>query len=86
LLRSKGETAVEISGMVKAMKKVCLPVSCSGQLLDIVGTGGDGADTINISKIMQLLESVSTCIIQNAITETQITHAKSTFLNLKLFH
>ena len=50
LLRSKGETKNEVAGMVRAMNKGCSAVNLPGKkLLDIVGTGGDGADTINIS-------------------------------------
>lgn len=49
LLRAKGETAQEVAGMVRAMRTACKKVSIDGKLLDIVGTGGDGADTINIS-------------------------------------
>lgn len=50
LLRAKGETKTEVAGMVRAMNKGCNAVNLSGKkLLDIVGTGGDGADTINIS-------------------------------------
>lgn len=66
LLRSKGETAVEISGMVNAMKKVCLSVSYPGQLLDIVGTGGDGADTINISTASVVLAAACGCKVAKA--------------------
>ena len=50
LLRARGETPEEIAGMVRAMNSACNAVSLKGKkLLDIVGTGGDGADTINIS-------------------------------------
>lgn len=49
LLRARRETPLEVAGMVRAMNKVCRTVNCEGKLLDIVGTGGDGADTINIS-------------------------------------
>lgn len=49
LMRAKGETATEIAGCVRGMKKVAVPVNVEGRLLDIVGTGGDGAHTINIS-------------------------------------
>lgn len=49
LMRMKGETASEIAGCVRGMKSVAVPVHVEGDLLDIVGTGGDGAHTINIS-------------------------------------
>lgn len=66
-LRSKGEKPDEISGMVRAMKKACKPV-CLGKkkLLDIVGTGGDGADTINISTAAAILSAACGCIVAKA--------------------
>jgi anthranilate synthase/phosphoribosyltransferase len=50
-LRMKGETIPEITGSVRAMRKVALKVNVSAAdpLYDIVGTGGDGAHTFNIS-------------------------------------
>lgn len=48
-LRMKGETAEEISGMAKTMRAKSLKVNTSGQVTDVVGTGGDGQNTFNIS-------------------------------------
>jgi len=49
-LRAKGETADEIAGCAEAMREHVLRVSPKRQdLVDIVGTGGDGANTYNIS-------------------------------------
>ena len=49
-LRAKGETAVEIAGCAEAMREHVLRVSPKrSDLVDIVGTGGDGANTYNIS-------------------------------------
>lgn len=59
LLRAKGETPKEIAGMVNAMKKACNAVTLEGKLLDIVGTGGDGADTINISTAAAILSAAA---------------------------
>lgn len=49
LLRAKGETPQEVAGMVEAMRKHMIPVVTSTPTLDIVGTGGDGAHTLNFS-------------------------------------
>lgn len=49
LLRAKKETANEIIGIVKGMQKRMIRLNISSPVLDIVGTGGDGANTINIS-------------------------------------
>lgn len=61
LLRARGETAGEIAGMVRAMTKVQRSVHVSGRLLDIVGTGGDGAHTINISTAALVLAAACGC-------------------------
>lgn len=67
LLRQKGETPDEIAGMVQAMNDACNSVDLSGQkLLDIVGTGGDGADTINISTASVVLAAASGCTVAKA--------------------
>lgn len=55
LLRAKGETADEISGLVNGMKHFMIPVKADSPVLDIVGTGGDGAKTVNISTGASLL-------------------------------
>ena len=51
-LRMKGETVEEITGSALAMRDHAVPVPLNingDDLLDIVGTGGDGAHTFNIS-------------------------------------
>ncbi|EOD40097.1 hypothetical protein EMIHUDRAFT_439707 [Emiliania huxleyi CCMP1516] len=49
LLRSKGETPAEVAGMVRTMRRHMLTVSPARPCIDIVGTGGDGHHTVNIS-------------------------------------
>ncbi|KAL8471303.1 hypothetical protein ACS0TY_028817 [Phlomoides rotata] len=49
LLRAKGETFEEIVGFARAMIKCCKKVEGLENVVDIVGTGGDGANTVNIS-------------------------------------
>ncbi len=48
-LRMKGETAAELAGLSDVMLSRATPVSVPGALVDLVGTGGDGAHTVNIS-------------------------------------
>ncbi|MEM7028953.1 MAG: bifunctional anthranilate synthase component II/anthranilate phosphoribosyltransferase [Chloroflexota bacterium] len=49
-LRMKGETVPEITGSARAMRAASIKVSPSKtDLVDTCGTGGDGADTFNIS-------------------------------------
>ena len=49
-LRMKGETLDEITGAVQVMRDLAIGVEVSGDhLVDIVGTGGDGASLFNVS-------------------------------------
>ena len=49
-LRMKGETVAEIAAAAKVMRDLATRVDVSGDhVVDIVGTGGDGTSTFNIS-------------------------------------
>jgi anthranilate phosphoribosyltransferase len=48
-MRMKGETPAEVDGMAGAMLARATPLSLPGRLVDLVGTGGDRARTVNIS-------------------------------------
>jgi len=54
-LSAKGETVEELSGLVDAMLAHARPVSITGEKLDIVGTGGDQLNTVNISTMAALV-------------------------------
>lgn len=55
-LASKGECVEEVTGAARAMRERALHVEHELPLvLDVVGTGGDGADTINISTMAALV-------------------------------
>ena len=59
-LRLKGETAAEIAGFAEAMREHVLPVRPSrDDLVDVVGTGGDGANTFNISTAAALVSAAA---------------------------
>lgn len=49
LLRAKQETAEELTAIVKVLRAKMITVPTNSTVLDIVGTGGDGFNTINIS-------------------------------------
>ncbi len=49
LLAAKGETAQEVTEVAKILEREMIHVSGLKNALDIVGTGGDGYDTINVS-------------------------------------
>jgi len=48
-LRAKGESGIEVAAAARAMRARALKVRCPDGAIDTCGTGGDGADTINIS-------------------------------------
>jgi anthranilate phosphoribosyltransferase len=54
-LRAKGESVEELSGLVAAMLERARRISVKGPALDIVGTGGDGLNTVNISTMASLV-------------------------------
>ena len=57
LLAARGETADVVLGFVSALRSVMITVPNPGvgPLLDIVGTGGDGHNTVNISSAAAML-------------------------------
>ncbi|PSK87847.1 anthranilate phosphoribosyltransferase [Limimaricola soesokkakensis] len=48
-LRMRGETVAEIAAAAHVMRARCLKVAAPEGAIDIVGTGGDGKNTLNIS-------------------------------------
>lgn len=54
-LRVRGETVEEIAGAVSTMRAKMLPVVAPAGAMDIVGTGGDGLGTYNISTLASLI-------------------------------
>ncbi len=60
-LATKGETAEEITGFVKAMRKAATPVNPSENrdLVDACGTGGDRLKTFNVSTAAAIMASAA---------------------------
>ena len=48
-LRARGESVAEYAAAAAAMRAKCVPVTAPEGAMDIVGTGGDGMHTLNIS-------------------------------------
>lgn len=49
-LKSKGETAQEVAGFAKAMRKKSIKINCGDEnVIDVCGTGGDNSGSFNIS-------------------------------------
>lgn len=49
LMRMKGETVNELTAAAKVMRKLAHKIDLGNNAIDIVGTGGDGRNTFNIS-------------------------------------
>ena len=54
-LRVRGETVEEITGAVTAMRAKMAPVAAPADAIDIVGTGGDGSGSFNVSTLAAIL-------------------------------
>jgi anthranilate phosphoribosyltransferase len=54
-LRAKGETVEEMAGLAAAMLAHATPITVPGTITDLVGTGADGAHTVNISTMATIV-------------------------------
>lgn len=54
-LRAKGESPEEVAGLVESMLQHATPVVVAGRCVDVVGTGGDRARTVNISTMAAIV-------------------------------
>lgn len=58
-LRAKGETAAELEGMLRAVRsaghRVTLDGATAARAIDIVGTGGDKSNSVNVSTMAALV-------------------------------
>lgn len=58
-LRAKGETAAELGGLVDGMLGHANRIEISRRAVDIVGTGGDRANTVNISTMAAVVTAAA---------------------------
>lgn len=58
-LRAKGETVAEISGLAEAMLSFATPLQIAGRSVDVVGSGGDRANTVNVSTMAALVAAAA---------------------------
>ncbi len=58
-LRCKGESVEEMTGLVRSLLAHAEPLSVDGELVDVVGTGGDRLRSINVS-------TIASCIVAGA--------------------
>jgi anthranilate phosphoribosyltransferase len=58
-LKNKGESPEEVGALVAQMYEHCAPISIKERAVDTVGTGGDGAHTINISTTAAIIAAAA---------------------------
>lgn len=58
-LRMKGETIDEITACASVMRKVATHLTHNGEVLEIVGTGGDKSFTFNISSVSSIVTAAA---------------------------
>ena len=58
-LRAKGESPQEVAGLAAEMLAQAAPVELPVDCVDIVGTGGDGAHTVNISTMAAVVTAAA---------------------------
>jgi anthranilate phosphoribosyltransferase len=58
-LKAKGETPQEIGALVSQMYRYSSPISITERAVDTVGTGGDGANTFNISTTAAIIAAAA---------------------------
>jgi len=58
-LRAKGESVAEVRGLAQGMLDNAVTISVPGETLDIVGTGGDRAHTVNVSTMASIVAAAA---------------------------
>jgi len=59
VLKEKGETTEEVGALVAEMYEHSAPIDIKERAVDTVGTGGDGANTINISTTAAIITAAA---------------------------
>jgi len=58
-LRAKGETPEEMAGLAAGMLAHATPITIPGPVTDLVGSGGDGAQTVNVSTMATIVAAAA---------------------------
>lgn len=58
-LRAKGETVAEIDGLANGMLEKARPIDLPREAVDVVGSGGDRANTVNISTMAAVVAAAA---------------------------
>lgn len=62
-LKAKGETSDEVGALVAEMYEHSAPINIDQRAVDIVGTGGDQANTINISTMSAIVAAAAGAVV-----------------------
>jgi len=62
-LKEKGETSDEVGALVAEMYEHAAPINISQRAVDIVGTGGDKMNTINISSMSAIVAAAAGAVV-----------------------
>ena len=62
-LKEKGETSEEVGALVSQMYEHAAPINITTRAVDIVGTGGDKSNTINISTMAAIVAAASGAVV-----------------------
>ena len=62
-LRSKGETVAELTGLVEVMLEFATPIEIPGPAVDVVGSGGDRMNTVNVSTMAALVAAAAGAVV-----------------------
>jgi len=62
-LKEKGETSDEVGALVAEMYEHSAPINISERAVDIVGTGGDKMNTINISTMSAIVAAAAGAVV-----------------------
>lgn len=74
-LRAKGETSDELAGMVESMVSHATPLPLAVPVMDVVGTGGDGHHSVNVSTMAAITlagAGVSVCKHGNRAASSKV--------------
>jgi anthranilate phosphoribosyltransferase len=58
-LRAKGETVAELAGLSRAMLSRATPIELPHEAVDVVGSGGDRANTVNVSTMAAIVTAAT---------------------------
>ena len=62
-LKEKGETSEEVGALVSQMYEHAAPINITTRAVDIVGTGGDKSNTINISTMAAIVAAAAGAVL-----------------------